>query len=392
MNTPNTLKVLVVGGGIVGVNTAYSLASAGVHVRVIEAGHIGLGTTATSYAWVNANNKDPETYFRLNAAGLHAHQRLAAHGTAPWIAAEGHIEVACDTSHEKDLLRRANRLAERGYRLEEISSRTAAQLVPSLQVPPQARLIIHFPEERALYPLLYVAELRERLRSLDVEIRENSPVVGLAESSGGGKVTLASGETLFADRIVLSAGRHNSDLARLADVELPLIPFQEPGDLTVGHLLRTQPLPVPLTRLVTTDWLNIRPDGGGRLLLQALDLDATADPGNVPPNDSKLGREFLRRLQAVFPETGGASIDEIFVGQRSMPADGRSLIGSPPTAEWLYVLATHSGVTLAPALAEGAAREIRGGVEPLFEEFRLDRFSGALPPEKPQRPRKPGEQ
>lgn len=359
--TESPPKVVVIGAGIVGLNTAYELASRGANVTVLEAGCIAQGTTSTSYAWLNSNNKEPDSYFELNDAGLRAHQRMA--GTAaPWIAAEGHVEVASDIAHENDLVRRAGRLAERGYRVEEISERTAARLAPSLKIPPGTRRVIHFPDEGALHPLLYVAELVQHLRTLGAEIRENAPVTGLVGTSGGGAwLTLGSGESLFADRVVLAAGRHSASLAQQTGVDLPLLPFEEPGDLTVGYLLRTNPLPVRLTRLITTDWINVRPDGGGRLLLQALDLDASADPRNVPSGASELGREAVRRLQAVFSETAGAMIDQVLVGQRPMPEDGRSLIGVPEEAEWLYVLATHSGVTLAPALARGAATEILGG-------------------------------
>lgn len=385
-------KVIVVGGGIVGLNTAYELASRGANVIVLEAGGIAQGTTSTSYAWLNSNNKEPDSYFELNEAGLRAHQRMA--GTAaPWMAAEGHVEVASDIAHDDELVRRAGRLAERGYQVEEISGRTAARLIPSLKIPSGTRRVVHFPDEGALYPLLYVAELVRRLRSLGAEIRENTPVTGVAGTSdGGARLTLDSGEALFADRVVLAAGRHSAGLAHMAGVDLPLLPFREPGDLTVGYLLRTNPLPIPLTQLITTDWINIRPDGGGRLLLQTLDLDASADPRNVPGEASELAREVLHRLQAVFSETAGAVIDQVLVGQRPMPADGRSLIGVPEEAEWLYVLVTHSGVTLAPALAEGAAAEVTGGREPMFDKFRLSRFAAGPFQEKPLRPRKPGEQ
>lgn len=68
--------------------------------------------------------------------------------------------------------------------------------------------------------------------------------------------------------------------------------------------------------------LNIRPGCGGRLLLQALDLDATAAAGTVPAIDSDLAREFIRRLQEILKNTGNAHITELRVGVRAMPADG----------------------------------------------------------------------
>ncbi|WP_279571318.1 hypothetical protein [Streptomyces hainanensis] len=34
--------------------------------------------------------------------------------------------------------------------------------------------------------------------------------------------------------------------------------------------------------MITTDTLDLRPAGGGRLMLQALDLEAEADPARAP--------------------------------------------------------------------------------------------------------------
>ena len=44
-----------------------------------------------------------------------------------------------------------------------------------------------------------------------------------------------------------------------------------------------------------------------------------------------------------------------------MPADGQSIVGRLPGAEWLYVAVTHSGVTLAAHLSRLIAAELEGG-------------------------------
>ena len=70
------LKVAVVGAGIVGSSVAYRLSEGGAEVVMIDGAEPGSGTTSTSFAWVNANNKLPRDYFELNVAGLHEHERL----------------------------------------------------------------------------------------------------------------------------------------------------------------------------------------------------------------------------------------------------------------------------------------------------------------------------
>ena len=114
----------------------------------------------------------------------------------------------------------------------------------------------------------------------------------------------------------------------------------------------TSPVPAEITGFVTSPLLNVRPAGGGRLMLQALDLDVTAVHGQQVPADGELAAELLRRLRAVVRNTEDARIESIVVGHRVMPADGLSIVGPTQECPWLYAVATHSGVTLAPFLGE----------------------------------------
>ena len=55
--------------------------------------------------------------------------------------------------------------------------------------------------------------------------------------------------------------------------------------------------------------------------------------------------------------------------------DGQSIIGFSPKVTNLYLVATHSGVTLAPVISESAAIEIMDDVEiQALSPFRPSRF------------------
>ena len=95
------MHVVVIGAGIVGLTIATNLAERGASVTVLEQDAPGTGTTSTSYAWVNANNKQPESYYQLNLAGLQAHWRLAEAHHGDWIVPQGHLEYATDEAHER---------------------------------------------------------------------------------------------------------------------------------------------------------------------------------------------------------------------------------------------------------------------------------------------------
>lgn len=387
-------RVVVIGGGILGTSIAWGLTRRGAEVTIVEADSFGSGTTSTSYAWVNANGKEPHSYYAINYAGIQAHRAFSteAHTGAQWFHGTGHLEIAADESHEQDLRRRAQALLARGYRAEELSVQRAQQLEPGLRLPEKPRAIFFFPDEGYIYPLLYMAEVTTRLKAAGVQLVEGAKVTGFDPAATGVMVRTQDGGSYPADQVVVAAGRWTHQVAQLGGGHVPLASYAEPGDVTVGYLARTNALPVKIARLLTTPWINARPDGGGRLLIQALDLDATADPSKVPGGDSEVAESFISRLQSILPASSGARIDELLVGQRVMPADGKTIASRVPGADWMYAVATHSGVTLAPFLGTAVAGEVLGEAEPLLEDFRLTRFANGVPAEPPRGPRKPGEQ
>ena len=385
------MHVVVIGAGVVGASIAAGLARRGATVTIVERDWPGTGTSATSFAWVNANGKEPESYYKLNAAGVRAHHELAAGGSS-WLVPGGHLEYATDPGHRERLRGRMARLAERGYPVREVTVAQAAELVPDLAVPAGCDTIAFFPGEAHVHPALYLAHVLGRALDAGATLRSQTEVVGLRPAGAGAQVVLSDGDVLTADAVVAAAGRWTSAVAGLAGASLPLASFTTPGDVTVGHLVETSPVPARLDRIVTTPRLNIRPDGGGRLLLQALDLDVTADPSVVPGVDSELAQELVRRLRAVVGNTESAEVRRVVVGQRVMPADGYTVVGHAPEAAWLYLVATHSGVTLAPLFAERVPGEVLGEErEPLFADFRPDRFLAGVTGAPPV-PRRPGEQ
>lgn len=386
------MRIVVIGAGVIGATVAARLAQRGAKVTLVEQAGPGVGTTSTSYAWINANGKEPQAYYALNRAGLEEHARISPEGEAGWLGHGGHVEIAIDDRHRDDLAARAGRHGARDYKADQISVERARELLPDVNVPDDAKLIVHYPIETYAYPMKYLAHMLGEARDAGVELRTGCKVTALRGADGGAVVELADGTQIAGDMVVSAVGRWTAPLATLAGVSVPVREFAEPGDIVVGYLAVTSPVPVRLTRLITSPWLNVRPAGGGRLMLQALDLDVTADPRVTPKIDGKVANTLLGRLKDLVRNTEAATIEQIMVGQRAMPEDGRTIVGRAPGASWLYVIATHSGVTLAPYLGKAVAAEILGEPQAAFDEFRLERFMSDTTYGQPYKPRRPGQQ
>ncbi|MFQ4149869.1 FAD-binding oxidoreductase [Arthrobacter sp. LAPM80] len=385
------MKIVVIGAGMLGVSIAAEAAARGADVTLIDKHSPGSGTSSLSYGWVNANNKDPQDYFELNRAGVEAHYRLAGAGSG-WFVPTGHVEFATDPAHAAELQGRVDRLAARGYTCEKITSSRARVLVPDLLIPASCEVAAFFPHEAHCYPSLYIRNRLSQARPHKLQVLSGVKVEQLSASGSGATVGLCDGGTIYADHVISAAGRWTNSITAMAGLGPVMTDYQTPGDVTVGYLATTNQLPTDITRLVTSAELNVRPAGGGRLMLQALDLDATASAISTPGTRSALAAEFSSRLQGLLRNTKDVAITELGVGRRAMPADGRSIIGTVDSAPWLYLVATHSGVTLAPLLGSGVAAELYGTPEPLFAGFRPARLLDGQRAAALSAPRRPGEQ
>jgi D-hydroxyproline dehydrogenase subunit beta len=376
--TARPVRAVVIGAGAVGAAVAAGLATRGAAVTVLEAARPGAGTSGTTFAWVNSANKEPEPYFALNRAGMRAHRELAGDG-APWYFPTGNLERATTDEHRAVLAARIERLRARDYPARRLTGAQARELEPDLRTPPGAEYAF-FPDEAHVLPLLLLAHLLGVAREHGAVVRTGAEVTEV----DGGVVRTPDGARHEADVVVSCAGRWTEGVAALAGAHVPM----QTGPATVGFLVTAAPLPVRLSRMLTTSRVNVRPDGGGRLLLHALDLDAAVDP--LGPPDGVLARSVAGRLAEVLDDTAGAAVERAQIGRRALPADGRTVAGFTDPRH--YVVATHSGITLAPLLGNLVAEEILGTESALLAPFRPARFTDGTTFGTPLPPRLPGEQ
>ena len=147
-----------------------------------------------------------------------------------------------------------------------------------------------------------------------------------------------------------------------------------PLDVFPGLLVRVAVRGEPLSHLMHTPRINIRPDGDGYVLLHhdSIDEELTDDFAGA---EDPLCAELLERALRVLPALEEAEIVEARFGMRPVPADGHSCVGGLSRLPGYYEAVTHSGVTLGPLVGRLLAREIlTGEVDPLIAPFRPDRF------------------
>ncbi|MHA6804026.1 NAD(P)/FAD-dependent oxidoreductase [Salinifilum ghardaiensis] len=388
------MKIAVIGLGVLGASAARSLALQGAQVTVFERSAPLAGTSGTSFAWTNSHGKNPRAYHDLNVAGMREHDALAAEPgpVPPWFARTGNLEWAEDEAGAERLSSAVAALADRDYPVAWIGPDRARALVPDLRVPAGVDRIAHYPTEGHVLPALLVARLWGEAADHGAELRCPAAVSALSERSSGVQVTCPEGTAEF-DAAVLTTGRWTEELTAAAGCRIPMAAPERPGSAAVGFLGYTAPVPSRLDRVLTTPRLNVRPDGGGRLVVQALDLDTAADPADPPQGDGPHAQQLRHRLAGLLAGCGGARWESLRVGQRALPADGLTAAGFLGASARTYVLTTHSGITLGPLLGRLAADElVTGAPAEELAPFRPDRLAdrGDLP--EPAPARRPGQQ
>jgi glycine/D-amino acid oxidase-like deaminating enzyme len=345
------LTAAVIGAGVVGAAIAYRLAAGGARVVLVDAGEPGAGTSARSFAWLNGNDKRPAAYGRLNAEGIEAHRRLARGlGEAGWLHQSGNLMFT--TGDPAALEARVGRLRALEYPAELVALERARGLEPGVDFS-GATAVAWFPGEAWAHGPTLVATLVEAARARGARLLARSPATAL-KTRRDGVTVVAGGERIAADLAVIAAGRFSDRVAGLAGVGLPLAP-------TCGLLAVTAPVADGPGRIVHAPGVHLRPEPGGRLLLQDDETDRTVGPDS--PDDPALPgcALLLERARRRVPALRDARVEAARVGIRPMPRDGYPVVGPVPFAPRVYIAVTHSGMTLGPLLGELVADELLSG-------------------------------
>jgi glycine/D-amino acid oxidase-like deaminating enzyme len=361
-------SVVVVGAGLLGSSVAWHLARSGADVEVVDAGRPAGGTSGSSFAWTNAQDKAPDHYFRLNLAGIREYETLTGTLGSDWHHPGGDVIVARGDRIEA-LGERIDRHAAIGYPVRRLDRAALSALEPGLVPGDGDLLAAHFHGEAWVDVPLLVGRMLDDARGRGARVRAGTPVEGF--SVEGGRVSgirLSGGRSLSADLVVLAGGPGTERLAALAGAALPMAP-------TPGLLVISEPVASGIRHIVHAGDVALRPDGGGRLMLSSRAVDATLDPAtrSMAP-DAEPAREILERAARVAPALAGARLEVARIGVRSVPADGQPAVGFAPGLDNCYLLASHSGVTLGALLGRLVASELLGTTEAQLEPYRPVRF------------------
>jgi len=289
------MNVIVVGAGIAGLSTAWSLAKRGHGVTLLEQGPIPnpLGASGDHHRIIRRAYPSGSGYGRAITEAYDAWEEVWRDLGERHYDHRGFLCVSREPGDEaEDYL---EGLREGGFPFEMLTAAEAARRFPFLDGN-SIRYAYVSQEGGALHCRRIASGLSEWLRANDVDLRENTKVVSVDPERGA--VTLADGAELSADRVVVTAGAWVTklfpDLAATLTTKRTAVAYLDPpADLEAAW----QSAPVILDVGGNTDGYIIPPSGGGGLkfgtgLHKWVSPDADADRVAGPDE----GREILARF------------------------------------------------------------------------------------------------
>jgi glycine/D-amino acid oxidase-like deaminating enzyme len=360
--TAATQRVAVVGAGVTGAAVARELAVRGASVWLLDRDDRADGTTATSFAWLNAHGKREPGYHRLNVAGMAEHAALVTRlgSLRRWHFPAGHLEYATDPAHAAAMESDVAELRALGYPAEWADLDWARSREPSVRIPDDALTVAFFASEGYVLPRVLNDALIDAARAAGAEVRLRSEVLAIRPRGGHVEIDRADLPPVEVDRVVICAGHWSQLLADGLGLPVRLIAPDGPDSPATSFQVCTVPLPVAVRGVVSTPAGDFRPEPDGRVVFQAPDLDADADPGAPVP--ARVVAEMERRLAGLL-RTGRVPVrvESAIVGKRALPADGVTIAGFLDEDQAVYAAVTHSGLTLGPLLGRLVAEEILHG-------------------------------
>lgn len=383
------MRVLVIGGGVIGLATAWELAQRGASVTLIERDEVGKGTSWTAAGILPPANLDlaidpidrlrglshqmyPEWISRLESLSSldtgfrrcggwyladSPGERAAMIGmTGYW----SELDIECRQATAGMLIEQEPALrdwADRNHGASDGDLIPAWWVADEYQVRPPRLL-------QALHQacLRVGVTIHQRTSVLDIRGTEESPKI---DSCPAVRVDDGSGATVWmeSDRVVLCGGVWSGAVAERFQLHQSLVPVR-------GQMLLLQTQRPLLHSVINVGQRYVMCRDDGMTLVGSCEEEVGFQLGTTEAMLDEL-KSFAVDL---VPELASARQQTAWSGLRPMTFDGFPMIGPVPDASGYLVAAGHfrSGIHLAPATASVTADLIMGQTPPIdLEAFRV---------------------
>lgn len=337
----NDGDVLILGGGVIGLMQALSLAREGLSVTVAERGRLGGesswaggGIVSPLYPWRYAAPVTALAHWAQDFYPAFCADLLETTGIDPEFELSGMLML--DAEDEAQALAWA---AAQGRVAERLDAAQAHALQPGLGG--EIHSALWMPQIGQVRPPRLVVALRAALEAMPgVRILEGCEVLSLSLAGGRIRELETRRGRLRAEAYVFCTGAWSALLAEQLGLRLAIRPMR-------GQMLLFGASPAELKRMVMREGRYLIPRRDGRLLVGSTLEDVGFQRLPTEAAYCSLKASAL----ALVPALEGYTVEAQWTGLRPASPNGIPYIGRMPEAENAWINAGHfrNGVVLAPA-------------------------------------------
>jgi sarcosine oxidase subunit beta len=373
-----TAEIVIIGGGVNGVGSAYYLAKRGLRrIVLLEKKYLGHGATGRCgggirQQWGLDQNivlvRDSVRMFENLSAELGFNIFFRQGGYLMLISDDGEYELISSTIPRQNAL---------GVATELLDPAGIASLVPGLNLD-TVIAGAYCPTDGTAYPYAVLWGYARAARRLGVDIQLGTAVQHVTHRSGSYEITTTN-ETWHAPRLLNVAGAATREIAAWLGVDIPTRPFRH-------EIAVTEPLKPCLDPMV----ISIREGYYFSQSMRGEIVGGIGHPGESSSDSVQATPEFLfryaRALTRALPGLSRARIIRQWAGLYDVSPDNMPILGRVDGLDGYYHACGFSGhgFMISPVVCSLMSELIINGITPArLGGLGLNRFSGPAPPRDP---------
>jgi 4-methylaminobutanoate oxidase (formaldehyde-forming) len=359
---PTQARVVIVGGGIAGISTAYHLAKLGwTDVLLLEQGRLTCGTTWHAAGLVGQLRAN-RSMTRMSMYGTQLYAELEREtGLATGWKQCGSLTVARTADRLTQLRRSLASARSFGLEAHFISPAEAGDRFPLMRTDDLAGAV-WFPHDGKANPTDLTQSLAKGARQRGVQIREGVKVTGVKLAENGSRPRIAglvtdAGE-ITCDYVVNCAGQWAREFGQMAGVNVPLF-SAEHFYLVTGRIDGAHP-DLPVLR-DPDGYIYFKEEVGGLVMggfepkAKPWDVERIPDKFEFQllPEDWDHFEILLQNALQRTPALETAEVKQLLNGPESFTPDGNFILGEAPEVANFFVCAGFNSAGIANAGGAG---------------------------------------
>ena len=378
-------KVVVIGGGVVGVSALYHLAKKGWgdDVVLLEKAELTSGSTWHAAGLLPLFNMS-YSVGQIHKYSVELYGKLEGETSQPvGFSRVGNLRLAMNQDRMDEYYQYAATAKTIGVNVEFLSPKQVKALWPLCEVDNLVGAIYH-PDDGYIQPADLTQAFAKGARAMGATIYRNTPVLDIEQSSQGGWIVKTETGEIICDHVISASGNYARQTGKMIGLDLPVMPVEHQYIVTEPHpelqARRQSGAPeMPVLRESDGSWY-LREENGG-FILGPYEKGAPCCyvDGPNPKAEYELFQEDIDRLMPHIeatlervPAFGEVGFKQVYNGAIAYTPDGNPIIGPAWGVDNFWLSEGHSfGITAAGGAGWQLAEWIIDG-EPTIDMLGVD--------------------